>query len=320
MSVGVAIIGQGYWGKVLTGKFARHPDFHVVAVCRRTPFTPDELGCLPGIAALTDLGAAINAPGVEVVVVATPAASHFSVARQAIDAGRHVFLEKPPTQTLAEAEELDCLARRLGRVVMVDHTFLFTPAYQAVRQLVDAGRLGTIQHIHSTRADFGAIPSDVNISAHLVYHDLYLIQDLCRGEPERVKGTAASHVLPGITDTMTADLAFADGPTATVAANMLFPRKVRQVVVAGDAGILEWDETVEAKLRLWSHRSENVEGRIVHHHGMVESVAVAQGDALDAELAHLHECLAGRATPRNGLTQAIAVMRTVQRLDEAAGS
>ncbi|MGE5516380.1 MAG: Gfo/Idh/MocA family protein [Bacteroidota bacterium] len=320
MSVGVAIIGQGYWGKVLTGKFARHPDFHVVAVCRRTPFTPDELDRLPGVAALTDLGAAINAPGVEVVVVATPAASHFGVARQAVDAGRHVFLEKPPTQTLAEAEELDGLAQRLGRVVMVDHTFLFTPAYQALRQLVDAGRLGTLQHIHSTRADFGSIPSDVNISAHLVYHDLYLIQDLCRGEPERVKASAASHVLSGITDTMTADLAFADGSTATVVANMLFPRKVRQVVVAGDAGILEWDETVEAKLRLWPHRSENVEGRIVHHHGLVESVAVAQGDALDAELAHLHECLAGRATPRNGLTQAIAVMRTVQRLDEAAGS
>lgn len=320
MSVGVAIIGQGYWGKVLTGKFARHPAFHVVAVCRRTPFTPDELGHLPGIAALTDLDAAINAHGVEVVVVATPAASHFAIARQALDAGRHVFLEKPPTQTVAEAEELDGLARRLGRVVIVDHTFLFTPAYEAIRQLVDAGRLGTLQHVHSTRADFGSIPSDINISAHLVYHDLYLIQDLCGGEPERVAATAASHVLPGITDTMTADLAFADGPTATVAANMLFPRKVRQVVVAGDAGILEWDETAEAKLRLWQHRSEIVDGRVLHRRATDEAVAVVEGDALDAELTHFHECLVGRATPRNGLTQAMAVMRTVQRLDGEAGS
>src|SRR5262245_20694886 len=160
----LAVIGYGYWGPHLVRNFNAQPDCQVVAICDRDPAAraraESQYRGIPTVASAEEVLTSLD---VDAVAIATPVSAHYMLARQALDHNKHVFVEKPFTATAAEAEDLIARAERCSRIVMVDHTFLFTGAVRKIKELVDSGILGRLYYYDSTRVNLGLFQHDVNV-------------------------------------------------------------------------------------------------------------------------------------------------------------
>jgi Predicted dehydrogenases and related proteins len=191
---GVGVIGCGYWGPNLVRNFARNPRSQVLAVCDSRLERAVKVGAEYRIPTVTDeVGELIAAPGVDLVVVATPSFTHFELARAALEAGKHVLVMKPLATTSEHAEELCQLAERKGRLLAVDHTFVFTGAVRHMRALIDAGEVGDLYYFDSVRINLGLIQTDVNVVWDLAPHDVSIMDYLIAQEPVSVAAQAAGH-------------------------------------------------------------------------------------------------------------------------------
>ncbi|MFN9798910.1 MAG: Gfo/Idh/MocA family protein, partial [Bacteroidota bacterium] len=162
--VRVAIIGYGYWGPNLVRNFSSLPGARVVRVADLRQERRDAVSHqYPGVAVTADIDSVCSDPDTDAVVIATPVFTHYPLARKALEAGKHVLIEKPMTDTVAHAEELIQLAERMGLLLMVDHTFLYTPAVQKMKALIDSGGIGRVKYFDSTRINLGLIQQDVNV-------------------------------------------------------------------------------------------------------------------------------------------------------------
>jgi predicted dehydrogenase len=184
---------------------------------------------------------------VDGVVIATPVRTHYQLARQALLHGKHVLVEKPLTASVAEAEELVALAREQQRVLMVGHTFEYSPAVNELRKLVQSGDLGKIYCIEAERVNLGLFRNDINVVWDLAPHDVSILLYLLGQKPEQISARAHAHLLPGIHDIAHLDLAFADELTAHIHVSWLHPCKVRRVTIIGDARMVVYDDTNPAE-------------------------------------------------------------------------
>src|SRR5689334_9295457 len=178
----VAVVGYGYWGPNLVRNFAAHPAFEVAAIVDANEAVRQRAGREQrGFNIVADFDDIIRDPTIEAVAIATPVATHFPLASRALAAGKHVMVEKPMCASVAECEELTAIARKANRVLMVDHTFLFTGAVQMIKQLEQQGELGDICYFDSMRVNLGLFQQDVNCLWDLAPHDLsiidYLLED-----------------------------------------------------------------------------------------------------------------------------------------------
>src|SRR5579884_2505692 len=193
----VGIVGYGYWGPNLARNFSETAGSGVAAICDTRP---DRLQAArrryPGAKLVADASELISDPEVDAVAIATPVLSHFDLARTAIAAGKHVFIEKPFTATVRQAEHLIEQAASRNLVLMVDHTFLYTGAVRRIRELINAGELGSLNYYDSVRVNLGLFQSDVNVIWDLAVHDLAIMDYLLGVQPCAVSATGLSHV-PG---------------------------------------------------------------------------------------------------------------------------
>ncbi|HEY7139878.1 MAG TPA: Gfo/Idh/MocA family oxidoreductase, partial [Methylomirabilota bacterium] len=238
----LGVIGFGYWGPNLVRNFQAQPDCRVVAICDRTPaaLARAQAQC-PGIPTTADSAEVLTAPGVDAVAIATPVSTHYTLARVALDHGKHVFVEKPLTAASEEADDLIERAERARRVLMVDHTFLFTGAVRKIKELVDAGVLGRLYYYDSTRVNLGLFQHDVNVVWDLAPHDFAVIDHLLGLEPEHVVATGQAH-LNGHEDLAYITLYFPNDVIAHVNVNWLSPMKVRTTLLGGDKKMLVWND------------------------------------------------------------------------------
>lgn len=319
MPYNFALIGYGYWGPVLLRNFSAHPAFAPRYVCdRHAERAADAARFAPDAKFVTEAAPLFADPALDVVIIATQAASHAALIRKALESGKHVFVEKPMTLDVAEAESLCALAAARNRALWVDHTFLFNPAYAALKAQLPT--IGALRRFHSTRAGFGQFQTDADIFWHLACHDAYLLCDLFPTLPVAVTAAAAAHVVPRRADAAIVNLTYADGMQASLLADMNFPEKKREIILSGAAGSLVWDETRSDKLRLFRHGA-TLEGQRVRHDlpSTPNILPVASGEALALEVAAFADFLRdGGASPCHA-ENTLPTLRLIAMMRAAAG-
>jgi predicted dehydrogenase len=242
------VIGWGYWGPKIARNLDSLPHAMVAMVAdmdarRLTTLAVNQ----PWVQTTTHIEDIFRSD-VDAIVIATPVSTHFQLAREALLHGKHVLVEKPLTASVSEAEELVALAQERQRVLMVGHTFVYNPAVNELRKLVQSGELGKIYCIEAERVNLGLFRNDINVIWDLAPHDISILLYLLDKKPERIKVQAHAHVQPRIEDVAHLDLEFADGMNAHVHTSWLHPCKIRRVTVIGDARMVVYDDTNPAEM------------------------------------------------------------------------
>ena len=242
------IIGWGYWGP----KIARNLDGLQQA---RVTMVADQdahrlkLSALnqPWILKTTQVEEIFRSD-VDGVIIATPVKTHYELAKAALLHGKHVLVEKPLTGSVIEAEELVALAEEQQRILMVGHTFEYSPAVNELRKLVQNGELGKIYSIEAERVNLGLFRNDINVIWDLAPHDVSILLYLLGKNPDRIRVQAHAHLQPHIQDIAYLDLGYADGMTAHIHVSWLHPCKIRRVTVIGDKRMAVYDDTNPAEM------------------------------------------------------------------------
>jgi len=241
--IGMAVVGYGYWGPNLARNIAERPELRLMGLCefdreRAADFTRRHPGC----AVEHDLDALLIDPRVQALAIATPPRTHYELARRALEAGKHVLVEKPLATSVGEAEELIELAASVDRVLMPGHTFVYSPPVNKVRELIQSGELGDVYFITSSRMNLGIYQADGVIS-DLAPHDLSILL-YWLGQPVTQIAAAGQSVFQrGVPETAFLTVTFAGGATANVQISWLAPRKMRQMVVVGSKRMVQYEDT-----------------------------------------------------------------------------
>jgi predicted dehydrogenase len=306
-TVAVGVIGCGYWGPNIVRNFAATPRAEVVAVA---DLSPDRLQAIrprvPSAKLTTDHDDVIGNPEIDAVAITTPVSTHFELARAALQAGQHVLVAKPLTATAQEAEELVALAAEAGRVLMVDHTFVYTGAVRKMKQLVDAGELGRLWYFDSVRVNLGLFQHDVNVIWDLAAHDFAILLHLLDGEmPRAVSATGASHSRSRLEDVAYVSLHFDRDFIAHFHLNWLSPVKIRQTLLGGDQRMLVWNDlAADEKVKVYDKGISLDEDEHARHQQLVSYRTgdawipnLERHEALALEAEHFVACVLDGATP-----------------------
>jgi predicted dehydrogenase len=239
----IAIIGYGYWGKNLVRNFYSLPTCSVRLVADTDLSKLASLRQLyPSIAVTANIGEVFTDPAIDAVVIATPVFSHYPLAKQALLAGKHVLVEKPLTASVQEAEELIELAGKRNRLLMVDHTFLYTGAVEKIKELVQAGEIGKIQYIDSIRINLGLFHSDVNVLWDLAPHDISICVSMLPQMPYSVQARGISHTRNHIENIAYLTLNFPSDLIAHFNCSWSSPVKLRQMMFGGDKKMILYND------------------------------------------------------------------------------
>ncbi|MGE0642976.1 MAG: Gfo/Idh/MocA family protein [Nitrospira sp.] len=320
----LGVIGYGYWGPNIVRNFAGQKDCRVVAICDKSPTAlARAVGAHPGVAATTDPNEILNSPDLDAVAIVTPVSFHYELAKQALENGKHVFVEKPFTATSAQAEELIELAESNNLQIMVDHTFLFTGAVRKIKQLIDEGALGQIYYYDSTRVNLGLFQHDVNVLWDLAPHDLAIMDHLLGLEPELIVATGGAHV-NSLENIAYLTVYFPDNVLAHINVNWLSPVKVRTTLVGGQKKMLVWNDLDPAeKLRVYDKGAELNTQQGVHQAlvsyrtGDMFAPKVDEGEALRAETRYFLDCIQSGTRPFNDGQAGLRVVRILEAAEQS---
>ncbi len=239
----LGLVGYGYWGVNLLRNFMSTPAATVRTVCDPRP---ERLSAAqrsyPAVGITTHYVDLLADPAIDAVVLATPVSSHYPLAKQALLSGRHVLVEKPFTASVAEAEELIELAAQQNRIIMVDHTFLYTGSIEKVKALCEAGEFGRLQYFDSTRINLGLFQSDVNVIWDLAPHDISILFHLRDERPVSLTATGKAHAINGIENIAYLTLHYQSDFIAHFACSWISPLKVRRILIGGDRKMALYDD------------------------------------------------------------------------------
>ena len=239
----VGIIGYGYWGPNLVRNFFGQKDCQIKAVADARPHRLQLLSqSYPGIKGVRDADEIINDPEIDAVIIATPVFTHFPLAQKALNNGKHVFLEKPMASSVKECEILINIALQKNLVLMVDHTFLYTGAVEKIKDIIDAGTLGNVKYLDSTRINLGLFQPDINVLWDLAPHDLSILRFLHDEEPYSINATGISHTVNGIENIAFMTVNYASGFIAHFNCSWSSPVKVRTMMIGGDKKMIIYND------------------------------------------------------------------------------
>ncbi len=311
----VTLIGCGYWGKNLLRNFQQLGA--LALVCDATDAGRATARLLaPQVPVVADVRAAWGEDAPPAIVLATPASTHYELARQALMAGKDVFVEKPLALTAREGEELLHLAEGRGRILMVGHVLEYHPAVRRLLQLVQAGELGEIHYLYSNRLSLGKVRREENILWSFAPHDVAVLLRLMGKAPLQVSACGGSYIQPSVADVTVTNLLFEGGVRAHIHVSWLHPFKEQRLVVIGSRRMASFDD-VAKKLVLYDQRVELQEGEPVPIRGEGEEVAFAADEPLRLECEAFLEALATRVPP---LTDGPSGVRVLTVLEAAQHS
>jgi predicted dehydrogenase len=332
MTIGLAIAGAGYWGPNLVRTALATPALRLDWLCDlQVERARAVLGPYATVRPTDSYDAILSDPDVAAVAIATPAATHFDLVRSALEAGKHVLVEKPLTASVTEGEKLASLAARSGLVLMCDHTYCYTPAVQRIRELVRGGDIGDIQFVDSVRINLGLVQPDVDVLWDLAPHDLSILDFVL---PEDVAPVAvAAHVGDPI-GAGRACLAYlslwlSNGALAHVHVNWLSPTKIRTSVFGGSRRTIVWDDTnPAARIAVHDRGVDTLQAGCVPQDKRRQAlVSYRTGDTLipalperEALMSVMAEFSAAIGESRPPLTDARAGLRVLKLLEAASRS
>ena len=239
----IGVIGYGYWGPNIVRNFSTANGSEVTMVCDMNQQTLKKVKkAYPQINVTDNIDELIKSPDVDAIAIATPVFTHHDLAKKALEAGKSVFMEKPFTYTVAEAEDLVELAAKKNLKLMVDHTFLYTGAVRKIRQLIDDGILGNLYYFDSVRVNLGLFQHDVNVVWDLAPHDISIMDYFIDEKPQAVVATGVGHFDRGLEDVAYLTFYYDHNIIAHINVNWLSPVKVRTTLIGGEKKMLVWND------------------------------------------------------------------------------
>jgi predicted dehydrogenase len=315
----VGVVGYGYWGPNIVRNFQNLDGVHVAAICDKNPAALRRAsGVNHGVALLDNPGDLVRMRDVDAVAVVSPVWTHFELAKAALENGKHVFVEKPFTRTVDEAERLIEIAEKHNRIIMVDHTFLFTGAVRKIRELIDEGALGTLYYYDSMRVNLGLFQHDVNVVWDLAPHDLSILDHLIQKSPEAIVATGEQH-LNGLEDVAFITIYFPGNVIAHVNVNWLSPVKVRTTLIGGEKRMLVWNDLeADEKIKIYDKGVQVSGGQgvydllVSYRSGDMWAPKIEQCEALRTELSYFVNCITAGQKPFNDGESGLRVVRMLE--------
>ena len=323
MSIKIGIVGYGYWGPNLVRNFNATDGCEVTAVCDLEEERLDQAKKdSPASAMFTDFDVFLR-HGLDAIAISTPVTSHFPLALQALETGKHVLIEKPMAESSVQAERLIEAAASRNLTLMVDHTFIYTGAVRKIHQLYQAGELGKLQYFDSTRINLGLYQHDVDVIWDLAVHDLSILDFVVGEAPTSVSAVGASHV-PGMPQDMAYLTVFYESSAlAHVSVNWLSPVKVRRTIIGGSEKMIVWDDLEPSeKIKVYDtgitvsdHPEEFHHLKVGYRVGDMWAPKVPMVEALAVEARHFVDCINNNQTP---ITSGEIGLRVVRILEAAS--
>ena len=320
----VAVIGLGYWGPNRVRALNEIIGADVAWICDSDAERLQRHALRhPGIKASAEIEDALTDPSVDAIILATPAFTHHDLASRCLDAGKHVFVEKPLAASSVEANDLVELAERRDRVLVCGHTFLHSPSVQAVKRILDRGDLGDLHFISSSRVNLGPYRSDVGVIFDLGPHDFSILRYWLGSAPSSVSAVGRAVIADKVSDVAFIDLTFPDGLLAHVELSWLAPSKLRRTVIVGSKKMLVYEDGTADPVRLFDsgieYRDPETFGeyQLSYRTGDVTSVRVDAKEPIVSELEDFLASIASGHTPVGGLEVALDVIRTVEAAEHS---
>jgi predicted dehydrogenase len=317
--INIGVIGYGYWGPNIVRNFSALDGATVQSISDSNPSSLDRARrAHPQIRTTNDCSEILNATDIDAVAVITPVSTHYDLAKRALLNGKHVFVEKPFTATIAQAEELIEIAEQKRLTIMVDHTFIFTGAVRKIKKLIEENALGNLYYYDSIRINLGLFQSDVNVIWDLAPHDFSVMDFLVDEKPSAVAACGKAHV-NGMEDTAYITVHFDNNMIAHFNVNWLSPVKIRTTLIGGEKRMLVWNDMVaDEKIRIYdkgvefASRESSYNLRVNYRSGDMYAPRVDPIEALRSEAEYFLRCVTSGERPDN---DGQAGLRVVKLLD-----
>jgi predicted dehydrogenase len=325
--VRTAVVGLGYWGPNLARALQELPEAALTHVCDLDPDALARIGRrYPAVELSTDFEEILGDPSIEAVALATPVNTHFRLVSAALEAGKHVFVEKPLASRLADATELVELAAARGLVLLPGHTFLYSPPVNAVKQLIDGGMLGDVFFISMSRVNLGLHQRDVSVVWDLGPHDFSILGYWLGEAPSHVTALSRSCVLPQTPDVAFINLEFPSRTIAHVELSWLAPSKLRRTTIVGSDSMVVYDDTSNEPVRIFDSGVNPPapetfgEYRLTYRSGDIVSPRIVAAEPLSLEMTDFCTCIRTGARPRSSAQVGLDVVRTIEAVDASLES
>lgn len=322
--INVGVIGFGYWGPNIARNFNTLEKARVIAICdRNEKALARARKSYPHIHTTTDFNEILSSPDIDVVAVVTPVSTHFELSKGALENGKHVFVEKPFTATVAQAEELIEISEKKNLKIMVDHTFLFTGAVREIKNIIDSKALGELYYYDSIRVNLGLFQSDINVIWDLAPHDFSIMDFLIEERPVAISSIGKSHVNE-FEDTAYITVHFNNNMIAHFNVNWLSPVKVRTTLIGGKKKMLVWNDLeADEKIKVYDKGIEvkNIEGiynlLVSYRSGDMWAPKVEQIEALKLETEYFLDCIINNRKPVNDGHAGLRIVKMLEACNKS---
>jgi len=315
----IAVIGCGYWGKNLVRNYAQLGA--LAAICDHHKELTDSLAAQFGGGVKT-FEEILADKSIDAIVIATPGPTHFDLAMSALNAGKHVFIEKPMTLSAVTAEALAKKAEEQKRILMVGHVLHYHAAFAKLKELVKAGALGRIRQVISTRFNLGKILDDEDVVWALAPHDVSMIISLLGDKPLNVSAHGNSFLREGIIDAATLRLDYEDEASAEIRLSWMHPVKEHKLTVIGENAMAVFDDTQawESKLTIYRPALDWKNPAVIPAPGTPKKISIPPSEPLREECAHFLNCIATGTQPITDQREGLAVTRIIEAASALLGA
>jgi predicted dehydrogenase len=295
-------------------------------ICDASRERLDHLGQLyPEVAKSTDVERITGDAAIDMVAIATPVSTHYTLARACLEAGKHVFVEKPMASTSGQCLELIGLAEARSLTLMVGHTFIYTPTVRKIKDIVDSGEIGEVMYISCRRLNLGLFQKDINVAWDLAPHDISIILFIMKAPLVSVNCQGKTHMSAGVEDITNISLSFTNGGFATIQSSWIDPRKVREITIVGTKKMIVYDDTEPLeKVKIYDKRVEAPphydtfgEFQYSYHYGDILSPFIRQAEPLKIECQHFVDCVDRGIRPDSSGHEGLAVVRVLEAAAES---
>jgi predicted dehydrogenase len=322
----IGVVGCGYWGPNLVRNFRSLPDCDLATICDTDEARLKHLRSVyPEIAGETNYNHLLNGANLDAVVIATSVHLHYPMAKASLLAGKHTLIEKPMASSSPQCEELVDIARRKGLVLMVGHTFLYSPAVRKLKEIINQGDIGEIRYICARRLSLGLFQKDINVAWDLAPHDLSIILYIMEERPVRVSCHGTAHITPGVEDVTAMCLNFRKERSAVIMSSWLDPRKIREMTIVGSKRMIVYDDVAQQeKLKIFDSRVERpphydtfAEFHYAYHYGDMYAPYIKQEEPLKTECQHFLECIRDERLPLTNGHNGLELVRILEASTES---
>jgi len=315
------VVGCGYWGPNLIRNFSSLPDCSLKMMCdvseNRLVYLKSHY---PEVEGEMNYNHMLNGAGLDAIIIATSVRSHYPMAKASLLAGKHTFIEKPMAASSQECEELIDIAEKNGLVLMVGHTFLYSPAVKKIKEIVQRGDIGEIRYICARRLNLGLFQKDINVAWDLAPHDISIILHIMEKEAVTINCQGSAHITPSVEDVTTIWLNFPGDRSAIIQSSWLDPRKIREMTIVGSKKMIVYDDVSQLeKIRVFDARVERpphydtfAEFHYAYHYGDVHVPYIKQEEPLKTECQHFLDCINQGTTPLTGGKQGLELVRILE--------